>query len=94
MSQNTQSAGNGTAEPMNRQDNASPVLPGGQPASPRPTRRRRGRWLALGFIFMAGLAGFAYRGVPWLLHSLNHETTDDSYVNSYVTYVSPRLPAA
>jgi membrane fusion protein, multidrug efflux system len=31
-------------------------------------------------------------GVPWILHSLNTVSTDDAYVNSYVTFVAPRVP--
>jgi membrane fusion protein, multidrug efflux system len=29
--------------------------------------------------------------VPLVLHYLSHESTDDAYVNSHVTYVSPRI---
>jgi membrane fusion protein (multidrug efflux system) len=31
------------------------------------------------------------KGVPWVLHSLRTESTDDAYVNSYVTFVAPRI---
>jgi len=31
-------------------------------------------------------------GVPWIQHSLNTVSTDDAYVNSYVTFVAPRVP--
>ena len=30
-------------------------------------------------------------GVPWVIHSLNTASTDDAYVNSYVTFVAPRV---
>ena len=30
-------------------------------------------------------------GVPWIQHSLNTVSTDDAYVNSYVTFVAPRV---
>jgi len=32
-----------------------------------------------------------FAGIPWLLHSLHTISTDDAYVNSYVTFVSPRV---
>jgi hypothetical protein len=30
-------------------------------------------------------------GVPWIQHSLSTVSTDDAYVNSYVTFVAPRV---
>ncbi len=30
-------------------------------------------------------------GIPWIRHSLHTATTDDAYVNSYVTFVAPRV---
>jgi membrane fusion protein (multidrug efflux system) len=30
-------------------------------------------------------------GVPWIQHSLNTVSTDDAYVNGYVTFVAPRV---
>ena len=30
-------------------------------------------------------------GIPWLRHSLHTVSTDDAYVNSYVTFVAPRV---
>jgi membrane fusion protein (multidrug efflux system) len=37
------------------------------------------------------LAVFLLKGVPWIWHSLRTESTDDAYVNSYVTFVAPRV---
>src|SRR5207237_4083409 len=30
-------------------------------------------------------------GIPWVLHALHTVSTDDAYVNSYVTFVAPRV---
>jgi membrane fusion protein (multidrug efflux system) len=45
---------------------------------------------------IVGAAGIAivaalYFGVPWLTRYFSRESTDDAFVNSYVTYVSPRV---
>jgi membrane fusion protein (multidrug efflux system) len=54
---------------------------------PKPKRKRRLRiWVAA--IAAVLLVGF---GVPWIQHSLNTVSTDDAYVNSYVTFVAPRV---
>ena len=53
----------------------------------KPKRKRRLRiWVAA--IAAVLLVGF---GVPWIQHSLNTVSTDDAYVNSYVTFVAPRV---
>ena len=57
-----------------------------KPAVGRPGKRRR--WLLLGFLF-AILALVV--GIPQVLHALNTVSTDDAYVNSYVTFVAPRV---
>ncbi len=49
------------------------------------------RRLVLGIVGLAGMAAALYFGVPWLRHSFSYESTDDAYVNSHVTYVSPRV---
>src|SRR6516165_6022929 len=57
-------------------------------SAPKPKRKRRLRiWVAA--IAAVLLVGF---GVPWIQHSLNTVSTDDAYVNSYVTFVAPRVP--
>src|SRR6516164_4881567 len=56
-------------------------------SAPKPKRKRRLRiWVAA--IAAVLLVGF---GVPWIQHSLNTVSTDDAYVNSYVTFVAPRV---
>jgi membrane fusion protein, multidrug efflux system len=54
----------------------------------KPKRKRRLRiWVAA----IAGVLLVAF-GVPWIQHSLSTVSTDDAYVNSYVTFVAPRVP--
>src|SRR5215469_3282542 len=53
----------------------------------KPKRKRRLR------IWVAAIAAvlLVVFGVPWIQHSLNTVSTDDAYVNSYVTFVAPRV---
>jgi len=68
------------------------TAPPDQPATPpkpvaKPTRKRR--WvLALGGVVAVVLI---FLGIPFILHALNTVSTDDAYVNSYVTFVAPRV---
>src|ERR1700722_5861848 len=58
-----------------------------KPAVERPRKRRRWVWpLVIVLIVLALLAG-----IPKILHALNTVSTDDAYVNSYVTFVAPRV---
>jgi len=53
-------------------------------AEPRRLWRKYALWgLAAGVVLFVG--------VPWGLQTLHTVTTDDAYVNSYVTFVSPRV---
>jgi len=52
-----------------------------------PKQKRSRRRLLLGVIGAAVLAG----GAVWYFLNAGYETTDDAFVNSYVTYVSPRV---
>ena len=56
-------------------------------SAPKPKRKRRLR------IWVAAIAAalLVVIGVPWIQHSLNTVSTDDAYVNSYVTFVAPRV---
>src|SRR5260221_12391216 len=57
--------------------------------NPRSPARRRRRWpIVLGILVGALLL---FIGIPRLLRSLNTVSTDDAYVNSYVTFVAPRV---
>ena len=46
-------------------------------------------WLKI--ILALVVAALLFKGIPWVLHSLRTESTDDAYVNSYVTFVAPRV---
>jgi len=66
-----------------------PIVPEAPPkrtARPAPGRRR---WLIVLGILVAALLLFV--GIPRLLHALNSVSTDDAYVNGYVTFVAPRV---
>jgi membrane fusion protein, multidrug efflux system len=61
-------------------------------ASPKPTARPasgRRRWPIVLCILLAAL--LLLMGIPRLLHALNTVSTDDAYVNGYVTFVAPRV---
>jgi membrane fusion protein, multidrug efflux system len=57
-----------------------------KPAVGHPGKRRR--WLVLGILFAILVLVV---GIPQVLHALNTVSTDDAYVNSYVTFVAPRV---
>jgi membrane fusion protein, multidrug efflux system len=66
-----------------------PLIPEAPPKpTARPARRRR-RWPIVIGILVGALVLFI--GVPRLLHALNTVSTDDAYVNGYVTFVAPRV---
>jgi membrane fusion protein (multidrug efflux system) len=58
-----------------------------KPAAGRPRKRRR--WLLPVVILLVVIA--LVLGIPKVLHALNTVSTDDAYVNSYVTFVAPRV---
>ena len=55
--------------------------------SAKPKRKRRLR------IWVTAIAGvlLVVFGVSWIQHSLNTVSTDDAYINSYITFVAPRV---
>jgi len=58
------------------------------PASTAKPKRRRRWWpIALGLL----AAVLLIFGIPRLLHALNTVSTDDAYVNGYVTFVAPHV---
>ena len=53
----------------------------------KPTGKRR-RWsIVIGILVVMALL----LGIPWLLRALNTVSTDDAFVNGYVTFVAPRV---
>jgi membrane fusion protein, multidrug efflux system len=71
---------------------ASPDKPAAseQPLKPtaKPPRKRR-RWL-IGIAALVA-AVLLFVGIPWVIRALNTISTDDAYVNGYVTLVAPRV---
>jgi membrane fusion protein, multidrug efflux system len=57
------------------------------PAAKPKRKRRLPIWVAA----IAGVLLVVF-GVPWIRHSLNTVSTDDAYINSYITFVAPRVP--
>jgi membrane fusion protein (multidrug efflux system) len=64
----------------------APALAEPPPSHPPPQPRHWHRWLGI----IAVVAVFLI-AVPRVMHSLNTVSTDDAYVNSYVTFVGPRV---
>src|ERR1700757_4953485 len=61
-----------------------------QPAKPsvKPPRKRR-RWpIVVGTLVAAVLL---FIGIPRVIRAFNTISTDDAYVNGYVTFVAPRV---
>jgi membrane fusion protein, multidrug efflux system len=58
-----------------------------KPAAGPPRRRRR--WVLPLVVLLA--IGALFFGIPKVVHALNTVSTDDAYVNSYVTFVAPRV---
>jgi len=66
---------------------ATAVEDSAPPAPAPPTHRKPWKML----IGLAVLALVLLVGVPWAWRSLHTESTDDAYVNGYVTFVAPRV---
>jgi membrane fusion protein (multidrug efflux system) len=60
------------------------------PATTVATKSRKGLPLRPLLIGVAVLV-LLFFGIPWIIHSFNTVSTDDAYVNSYVTFVAPRV---
>src|SRR5580700_4158766 len=65
---------------------ASPDQPSKQAV--KPPRKRR-RWPILVGIIVAAILLFI--GIPLVIRAFNTVSTDDAYVNGYVTFVAPRV---
>jgi membrane fusion protein, multidrug efflux system len=64
------------------------IVPEAQPKpTTRPARKRRWRVIAAVLLLVAALLV----GIPRILRALNTVSTDDAYVNGYVTFVAPRV---
>jgi len=69
---------------------AAPAAPPAAPATPAPgPPHRRRSWRIALIVIVAVLIIFF--GIPRVLHALHTVSTDDAYVNSYVTFVAPRV---
>jgi membrane fusion protein, multidrug efflux system len=60
-------------------------------AQPKPTTRlaRKHRWRLIAVLLL--LVAALLVGIPRILRALNSVSTDDAYVNGYVTFVAPRV---
>jgi membrane fusion protein, multidrug efflux system len=71
---------------------AAPPEPATPETSPKPpagpTRKRRRWFVAVGLLMAVPVL---FLGIPRILRALNTVSTDDAYVNSYVTFVAPRV---
>jgi membrane fusion protein (multidrug efflux system) len=68
-----------------------PSPPGSPTPCPPPPSKGWRRRLMLALLGGAALILGSYFGAPWLVHYFTHESTDDAYVNSHVSYISPRI---
>ena len=84
------------AKPVPAAPAAKPAPAATEPPAPPPEAvapaapPRKGGWLRLVIGAVAVAVALAY-GIPWIIHGLNTVSTDDAYVNSYVTFVAPRV---
>ena len=80
----------GKTEDLNRgaADTQVSSEPAAAPVAASAPPMRRWFRLTLGIIVVAVLIFF---GIPFIIHALNTVSTDDAYVNSYVTFVAPRV---
>jgi membrane fusion protein, multidrug efflux system len=68
----------------------SPVAPAPVPPQRQPAGRKRK--LLLGALGVAVVAAALAFGIPWIRLTLDTASTDDAYVNGYVTFVAARVP--
>src|ERR1700751_584901 len=73
-------------KPASTEHSGTPEAPSGPAA--RPPRKRRTRMV----VILALLAvAILFVAVPRIIRALNTVSTDDAYVNGYVTFVAPRV---
>lgn len=76
-----------SAEPSKAEPSAPPVSE--EPAKPKVEPTKGKPWRK---IVIAGVALIVViKGMTWIWHAARTESTDDAYVNSYVTFVAPRV---
>ena len=66
-----------------------PSVPAASSVAPAAVQARRSSWKWIGGIVVA--AALIVIATPKILHALHSVSTDDAYVNSYVTFVAPRV---
>lgn len=77
-------------EPKTEPNATKPAEANPEPPAPAPVvEKKKGPIKQI--ILVAVLALTLVKGVPWAIHSFRTESTDDAYVNSYVTFVAPRI---
>ena len=69
---------------------ANPLV-AGKPLPAGKQHANRRRWLIRGSLVILLLAVVVLVGVPWISQVLSTVSTDDAYVNGYVTFVAPRV---
>src|SRR4029450_4085488 len=75
-------------------EESSPALP----SKPAPAGGVRARWAGIprkgklrAALVLVGAGAMVFAIIPRLFHALHTVSTDDAYVNSYVTFVAPRV---
>src|SRR4029077_17992690 len=67
-----------------------------QPATPAPQSKLAGifagrkRQVRIALLILGAVAIILFI-IPWIFHAFHTVSTDDAYVNSYVTFVAPRV---
>src|SRR6267378_3392711 len=74
-----------TGTPADPMDPASPQIPPPSTKAPKKTRWR-------GALAVIGTVLILFVIIPRAFHAWHTVSTDDAYVNSYVTFVAPRVP--
>jgi len=77
------------SNPPSVEKGATPATPAAPiPLTAKPVHRRRRLLMVVGLAVAVLLLFF---GIPWLIRAFNTVSTDDAYVNGYVTFVAPRV---
>ena len=92
MSESTTNDPTSTSLPAEESTSASPDQPAtaGTPSKSPGILATRKRRLRIAFIFLGALV-IVFVIIPRIFHAWHTVSTDDAYVNSYVTFVAPRV---